>query len=123
MQPKNIKHNLFYIGPYERIIEVGDDQLMIFQESGNVTLCMNPQDHVVKSFGHYDDMPLKDKTKAELPGNTKSDGMDMSVVKGNKIGEMQDIYRGNLISATKIISKEMVKVWMVKSKGLLQVLC
>ena len=36
-------------------------------------------------------MSLKDKTKAELLAKLKIAGMDMSVVKGKRVGELQDI--------------------------------
>ena len=36
-------------------------------------------------------MALKDKTKADLLGNLKIGGVDMSVVKGKRVGELHDI--------------------------------
>ena len=43
MHPTNIRDNFGYPGPYERIIEVGGDQNMVFQESGNGSFWMTPQ--------------------------------------------------------------------------------
>ena len=52
----------------------------------------------------------------------KSDVVDMSVVKGKRVGELNYIAREHLISVTNIINKERVKVWTGKTKGLMQVL-
>ena len=46
----------------------------------------------------------------------------MYVLKGERLGEMQNISHANLIYVTNIISKERVKVWMGNPKVLLQVL-
>ena len=43
-------------------------------------------------------------------------------MKGERVGDMQDLFCRNFISVTKIISKERVKVYMGKPKGLLKVL-
>ena len=52
---------------------------------------MTPQDHVGKCFSQYEDTQLKYKTKVELLGNLKSAGVDIFVLKGKRVGEMQDI--------------------------------
>ena len=46
----------------------------------------------------------------------------MYVVKGNRVGDLQDISHENLISVTEIIRKKRVKSWMGNPKGLIQVL-
>ena len=48
--------------------------------------------------------------------------MDMHIVKGKRVGELQDIYHKNSISVPKIIKKERVKGCVGKPKVLLQVL-
>ena len=55
MHPTNIKQEVGYLGPHEQIIEVGDDNAMVFQEGSNVTFCMTPQERVATNFSHYDD--------------------------------------------------------------------
>ena len=52
-------------------------------------------------------------------GNIKSAGVDIYLVKGNRVVELQDIDRKKYISVTKIIRKERVKVWMGKTKILM----
>ena len=93
---------------------------MIFQEGGNGTFWMTPQERVGTKFSHYDDMPLKYNIKDELLGNLESAGVYMTVVKGKRVGELQDIYREKLISVTNIIRKKRVKGWMVKPKEIIQ---
>ena len=105
MNPKNINQEVGYFGPHEKIIEVGDENHMLFQESGDVPFWMTPQDSVAKTFSQYDDLQLKDKTKAELLGNIKSAGVDISVVKGNRLYKIQDISHKNTISVTTIKNK------------------
>ena len=78
---------------------------MVFQEDVNGPLCMTIHNIIAKTFGHYDDPPLKDKTKAERLGDFKCAGVNMSVVKGDRVGELQDIYREKLIPVTNIIRK------------------
>ena len=51
MHPTNIKQKIGYLGLHERILEVGDDKHMVFQEGGNVPLWVNPQDTLGTNFG------------------------------------------------------------------------
>ena len=95
---------------------------MVFQEGGDVTFWMNQQQRVDTKTSHYDQPQLKDNKNDELFSNIKSAGVDVSVVKEKRVGDMQDILRKNSISVTKIIRKERVKIWMGNPKGLLQVL-
>ena len=95
---------------------------MLLKDSNNVPLCMTSQESVVTKFSQYDEPQLKDKTKAELLGDIKSDCVDISIVKGNRVGEMHYIFHKNPISVTNRIMKEGVKVYMSNSKGRLQVL-
>ena len=53
---------------------------------------MTPQQHIDKKSSQYYEPLLKDKTKDELLGNIKITGVDMSVVKGERLGELQYIY-------------------------------
>ena len=48
--------------------------------------------------------------------------MGISLVKGNRVGDIQGISSKTFISATKIISNERVKVYMGTPKGILQML-
>ena len=82
MQPENIKHEVGYLGPHDRIIEVGDDKNMVFQEGSDVPFWMTPQDHIDKTFSWYDDTQLRYNTKDYLISHLKSAGVDISVVKG-----------------------------------------
>ena len=50
MQPTNSKQEVGYLGLHKRIIEVGDDQHMVFQESIDVKLWMTQQEHVATNF-------------------------------------------------------------------------
>ena len=65
---------------------------MAFQLGGGVTFWMDPQERIDTPFSHYDELQLKEKTKAELIGNIKSSGVDISVVKGERVGELQNIF-------------------------------
>ena len=90
--PKNINYDFDYLGPHEIIIQVGYQQHIIFQEGNDVPLWMTPQELLATKFSQYDEPQLKDKTNAELLGNLKSARVDISVVKGKRAGELQDIY-------------------------------
>ena len=68
---------------------------MLFQEGGDAPFWMNTQERVDTKFSQYDDPQLKDNKKAELLGNIKSAGVDVSVVNGKRLGELQDISRKN----------------------------
>ena len=103
MHPINIKQNFGYLGPYEKIIEVGDDHNMVFQGGGNGPSNMTPQERIVTKFSQYDELILKYKTKSYLLGNRKISGVDISVVKGNRVGDLQYFYHEILISVAKII--------------------
>ena len=78
MKPTNIKQNFGCLARHERIVEVWDQEHMIFQQVGNGPLCITPQQCVATKFSYYYDQSLKDKTKSELLGNIKYAGMDMS---------------------------------------------
>ena len=95
---------------------------MVFQEGGNGQFWVNPQERVATKFINYDDLLLKYKTKSDLLDNLKIFLVDMSVLKGERVGELQDISHEILTSVTNIINKKRVKGWMGKPKGLLQVL-
>ena len=66
--------------------EVGDEQHMVLQEGGNVSLWIAPQEGIVTKVIQCYDMQVKDKTKNEVIGNLKSAGVDSSVVKGKMVG-------------------------------------
>ena len=103
MQPTKIKQEVGFLVLYELIIELGYDNIMLFQEAVDVALCMNPQEHVDTTFIQYDEPQLKDKTKSELLGNLKSVDMDIYVVKEDIVGELQDISHKYLIYVANII--------------------
>ena len=86
MHPTNIKNKVGYLGPHEKILDVGYKKHVVLQEGGDVPLWMNPQERVSTKFDHYNDMSLKDNTKSELLGKIKSTGVGMSVMKGKKVG-------------------------------------
>ena len=81
MQQTNIKQEFGYLGPHDRIPEVGDDKHMLFQQVSGVSFWMTPQERVYTKFSQYDKMQLKYNTKAEL---LESSGMDMSVDNGEE---------------------------------------
>ena len=64
---------------------------MLFQEGGNVPLWMNPQERVDTKLSQYDEPQLKYNTKIGLLINIKSAGVDIYVVEGNRVGDLQDI--------------------------------
>ena len=59
---------------------MGDEKHMIFQSGSNVPFWMTPKECSSKTFSHYDEPSLRDKTKAELLGNIKSSRVDIYVV-------------------------------------------
>ena len=85
MNPTNIKQKVGYIGLYEQILELGDDKHMLFQEGGDESLCMTPQERVATKISQYDGPQLKNKTKYELLGNIKISGVDISVMNGKRV--------------------------------------
>ena len=95
---------------------------MVVQQGGGVLLYMTPQERVDMKFSEFDEPSLKYNTNTELIGNIKITGMDMYVVKLKRVGELQDVSCENFISVKNIMWKERVKLWMGKSKGLIQIL-
>ena len=71
---------------------------------------MTPQERVDMKFSQYDKLQLKDNKNAALLGNNKTFNMDISAVKGNRLGELNDISRENSISVTNKIRKKRVKI-------------
>ena len=69
MQQKNTKQEVCYFGPHEKIIEVGDQKNMLFQECGDVLLQMTPQENLATKFSQHDEPQLKYNTKDDLLGN------------------------------------------------------
>ena len=66
---------------------------------------MTPEERVATNFSQCDEQQLKEQTKAELLVSLKSPGVDISAVRVNRLGEMQDIACKNSISVTTIIRK------------------
>ena len=122
IHPTNTKQEVGHLLPHKQIIDKGDDQNMAFQEVGNGKLWTIPQERVDTKFSNYFDLQLKDNTKAKLLGDIKNDDVDMSVVKGKMLGDLQDISCENLISITNRTRKEGAKVWMGETRGILKVL-
>ena len=50
MHPTNIKQEVGCLGPHEQIIEVGDENHMVFQEGSNVIFWIAPQERVEMKF-------------------------------------------------------------------------
>ena len=93
MHPTKINQEFGYLGSHERIIDVGYEQHMLFKGGINVTFQMTPQQHVATKFTQCNDPQLKDNTRAELLGNLKITGVDISTVKGRRLSEIKDILR------------------------------
>ena len=66
MHPTNIKNKVGYLGPHEKILDVGYKKHVVLQEGGDVPLWMNPQEQVDTNFSQYDDPQLKDKTNSVI---------------------------------------------------------
>ena len=79
---------------------------MVLQEGGDVPLWITTQERVVTKFSQCDDPQLKYKTKSELLGNIKSAGVGITVVKGKRVGQLQDIDHKTFIPVTNRIKKE-----------------
>ena len=122
MHKTKIKQTNGYLGPYQRILEVGDEQHMVFQEGDNGPFWMTPQEREDTKISVYDEPHDKAKTKGELLEKIRFSGEDMSGLKSKKVSELQEIARGKGIAVTKRVRKEKVKGWMGKPKGLFQVL-
>ena len=69
---------------------------MVFLQDGDLPFWMTSQERLDKKFIQYDQMQLKDKEKAELINNIESSDVDIPVLKGNRVGDLQDIYCKNL---------------------------
>ena len=101
----NIKKEVGYLGLYERILGVGGDHYMSFQEGINRPFWMTPKELVATKFSQHDQSSLKDNTEDELIGNIKISGIDMYVLKGKKVNYLQDIAHENSISVENRIRK------------------
>ena len=116
MHPQNIKQEVGYLGYHKKILQAGYDQHMVCQECGNVPFWMTPHKRLAMKFGQYDEPQLKDKKNSDLLGDLKSYGMIIFVVKGKRVGELQDFPHKKSISVTNIIRREKVKGWMGNPK-------
>ena len=56
IHPKDINKEVGCLGPHKKIIEVGDEPHIVFQEGSNVPFWITPQERVVTKFSQYDDM-------------------------------------------------------------------
>ena len=63
---------------------------MVFQEGSDLPVGVTPQESVATKFSHQEELQLKDNTKAEFFGNIKGAGVNISVVKGKKVGKIQE---------------------------------
>ena len=63
--PTNIKKEVGYLGLYDKILEVGYEQQMVFQQGNNGPFCVTPQEHASMKLIKYDESSLKDKTKSK----------------------------------------------------------
>ena len=91
IHPNNTNQDVGYLGPHEKILEIGDEQNMVFQEGDDVSLWTTPQKRSAMKFSQYYVPQLTDKKQAELLGYLKSAGVNISILKGNKVGELKDI--------------------------------
>ena len=82
-----------------------DEHNIVFQEGINVLFCMTPQERVATKFSQYDELQLKDNTKSELLGNTKISGVGISLVKEDRVGELQDVAHKKSVFITNRIRK------------------
>ena len=55
MCPTNIKQEVDYLGPHEKILEVGGGKHILFQEGVNILFWMTPQEKLSTNFSQYDD--------------------------------------------------------------------
>ena len=55
MHPKNINKEVGYLSPHEKILEVGDENHMLFQNGGYVILWMTSQERIAKTIGQYNE--------------------------------------------------------------------
>ena len=55
MQPTKINQEVGYLVLHEQILDIGDENHMVFQEVGDVPLCITPQDRLVTDFIQCDD--------------------------------------------------------------------
>ena len=76
---------------------------MVFREGGNAPLLMTTQKRIATKFSEYDEPLLKYKTRVELLGNLRINGVDMYVVGCKRVGKLQDVFCENLISLINII--------------------
>ena len=63
MHPTKINREVGYLGPHEKIIDVGDKQHMVLQDGGNRPFWMTPKELVATKFIQYDYMLLKYKRR------------------------------------------------------------
>ena len=82
---------------------------MVLLQGGDLPFWITSQERLDTKFSQYDEMQLKDKKNAELISNIESADVDISVFKGNRVGDLQDIYCKKYISVKKIIRKEREK--------------
>ena len=92
IQPTDSKQEVGCLDLHGKILEVGDEKYMVFQQGGNTPLWMTPQEREATKFCQYDEPKLKYKTKDKLLGNLKSYDVDIYVLKGKRLGQIEEVY-------------------------------
>ena len=65
MNLTNTNQEVGYLGPHGKIIDIGDDQIKVFQEGGNGPFWMTPQELIVTKLIQHDKTQYKYKTKTK----------------------------------------------------------
>jgi hypothetical protein len=122
MHSTKIKAEKGYLGKYQRTLNVGDVQHMVFQEGDEGPFWLTPEQRLATKHSEYHGIETKDKTKSELFRDLREKGVQPIGMKGRKVLELKEMAREKGIELTKQVRREKVRGWMGRPKGLLQIL-
>ena len=108
------------VGAYERILDAGDVQLMMFLDEDEGPFYLDPQDRICRKYDQKTDkVKIINKTKKQLMEELKQKGFIVRKhYSKDKINELADNHRISLTCS----QKEIVEAWVDYPKGMLQVL-
>ena len=119
MRETQIKQEKGYLGPYQRILQPGDTQKMIFEGNDVGPFWMSPEE---RENRRHDNCVEGRVVKRKL---TKKELTEVLLTRGITIkGKLVDLQRAATTNGISIeeVSQKIIEGWEGKPKGLLQVL-
>lgn len=109
MHPTKIEAEKGYLGPYDRVLNVGDMQQMVFQEGDDGPFWMSSEERETKKHSVLGEPKTKDKTKDELLRELREKGVQQTGLRQKKVADLREMASNKGIEITKVVQEETVK--------------